>query len=194
MRSRRFLRHTVWMALLLMGIFIAVQVDARGGRGGGGGGRGGGGFSGGGGRGGGGGYSRSGAASSGSFGANRSSRAGSYSRGGAASSGSFGANRSSSAGSYSRGGAASSWQLAGRRFAKAAEPARVCQSDAADRPKGSGMPRVRPVARIQPGTASPGSEPATPLTAKTGRITAREQQKPAADCQRPARRPAGLWK
>ena len=34
------------------------------------------------------------------------------------------------------------------------------------------MPRVRPVARIQPGTSSLGSGPVTPLTAKTGRITA----------------------
>ena len=72
----------------LMGVFIAVQVEARGGRGGGVAVEaGGGGFSGGGGRGGGGGYSRSGAASTGSFGGSRSSGASSYSRGGAASSG-----------------------------------------------------------------------------------------------------------
>ena len=60
MSTKTWIRHTVWMALLVMGIFIAAQVEARGGRGGGGGGRGGGGggrsFSGGGGsRGGGGG-------------------------------------------------------------------------------------------------------------------------------------------
>ena len=35
-----------------------------------------------------------------------------------------------------------------------------------------GMPRVSPVARIRPGTSSLGGRPVTPLTAKTGRITA----------------------
>ena len=117
MRTKMWIRHTVWIALVCMGIFIAAEVEAqrggeRGGGGGGGGGRSGGGgssFSGGGGGrsgGGGGSVSRSGTASSGSWGSRssaggRSSGSQSFSRSGTASSGSLGSSASSAQGSRS---------------------------------------------------------------------------------------------
>jgi hypothetical protein len=80
MQSNPLMRYAVALTLACVGIALAAQAGAQwfGGRGGGGGG----GFSGGGRS-----FSRSGAASSGSLGANRSLNPGNYSRGGSASNG-----------------------------------------------------------------------------------------------------------
>ena len=89
-------QRTAWSGLVLMGVFVAMQVEAQrgGGRGGGGGGGGGGRGGGGGGRGGGGGeFSRSGAASSGNFGGGGGG-GGRFAESGAASSGNLQANSS----------------------------------------------------------------------------------------------------